>query len=133
VREPLAPGLLDRPERSDGKTTVVVLSRAIFDLEGIRALLEALEALCERHDAAAAVIFSSAVHEGAVASRLEGIGPRVAAGIDRFVPGSEDAPSDATFIAYGHRGSLTIAVVEAGGTVTHVVHDLEALGKALRR
>jgi hypothetical protein len=53
--------------------------------------------------------------------------------MDRFVPRSEHEPGDATRIAYGHRGSPTIIVVEPGGTVTHVVHDLEALEEALRR
>ena len=59
--------------------------------------------------------------------------PRVAVGLDRFVPRSEYSLSDATFIAYGYRGSPTILVVEPGGTVTHVVHDLESLEPALRR
>jgi RNA polymerase sigma factor (sigma-70 family) len=133
IREPLAPALLDRPERSDQKTTVVVLPPVPSDWDESRRQAEALEAVCERQDAAAVVIFSSAIHESAVLPHFSGLGPRVAVGMDRFVPRSEHEPGDATRIAYGHRGSLTIIVVEPGGTVTHVVHDLEALEEALRR
>ena len=133
VREPLAPALLDRPARSDGKTTVVVLALEPSDPEASRARAAALDALCERHDAAAVMVFSSAVDESVIRPLLDGMGPRVAAGIDRHVPRSEYGLSDATHIAYGYAGSPTIIVVEPGGTVTHVVHDLEGLEKALRR
>jgi hypothetical protein len=133
VREPLAPASVDGPVRSDGKTTVVVLSLAPSDWDASRAQLASLDALCERHDAAAVIIFSSAVDESVVRPRLEGIGPRVGAAIDRFVPRSEHRLSDATHIAYGYAGSPTIIIVEPGGTVTHVVHELERLDEALRR
>ena len=133
VREPLATASLDGPARSDGKTTIVVLSLAPDDWEASRAQAAALDALCERHDAAAAIIFSSAVDESVIRPRLEGIGPRVAAGIDSYVPRSEYGLSDATHIAYGYAGSPTIIVVAPGGTVTHVVQGLEGLEKALGR
>src|SRR6185503_17925009 len=133
LREPLAPALPDRPERSDGKTTIVILSQVPSDWEETRRQLEAVDSLCARHDAAAVVIFSSAVHQSALADQLPRLTPRIALGIDRFVARSEFRLSDATLIAYGFSGSPTMIVVGPDGTVTQVVQDLAALEEAFRR
>lgn len=129
VRKPLAPA---RPDRQDGKASVLILSKLnSAHWEEIREQAKVLETICERHDAVATVIFSGTVHESVVELYLQDLGSRVGVAIDRFVPESDYQLSDATFIAYGFRRSLSVFVISSDGIVTHAMRDLEGLDAAL--
>ena len=123
--------LYARPDRQDGKASVLILSLNSAKWEESREQAKMLETICERHDAVATLIFSSTVHESVVELYLQGLGSRVGLAIDRFVPEGDYQLSDATFIAYGYRRSLSVFVISSDGMVTHAMRDLEGLDAAL--
>ena len=115
-----------RPDRGDGKATVVLITQFPSDWEAFEKVLVDLGPILERRDAVGLVVFDPSTHRSLFSSRVDGIHARIGFAIDQFSENSEVYPPGVTIQAYGFSFGLPVMVIDAGGKVVAARYHIQS-------
>ncbi len=130
VQDPEAPA---RPDRGDGRRTVLLYEWSNEDWSKLGPKLQRFEEICERAGAVPVLLLSSPAHESAVRPAIEKYNLKLGVGIDRYVPLSEYSTPNATMIQYGWGEMPLVFIIDTEGIIRHVKSGLDGLEKSVLR